>query len=637
MSSVGDVPPANDRNLTRLLRGRASISLVASLLAACGGGEPTAVPPPGPPPPPPPPSVSLTEVETQVRGLFPDATEGQALDHIRDAEEDATANRGSQAEAHLMDFIELALAAFRGGELDTPPGASIPDALAALVGDAFALVRMDAPTFEAETVGPEGVAEVVAGGAETLTSSSGRVGVQLVSGTFASRSLLAITPLPAPAQPTEGPLPTNEPQYPPFYRVEASRTALRDYTAGVCVSTNPPSPTGAPVEILNRLSIARAESEGAEDTETWEDASVDFLDCLAVTPFLGPGISSSAAPSALFASTALGGRGSGFGIFGGVLAAGGGSGQINFVRAPSGSATDRDLWSVDFDGSNEMELSGDPLEDIWMAWSPDGSTLAFLRRDLGTGQRELWLMAPDGSAQRSLTAGGTWIGPSPPDWSPDGSQLVVSRTFLGPDRGLWIINADGSGERQITFGNIDLEPDWSPDGTSISFIRDDFGSDPDIWTINPDGTGAVNLTGDAASDGIRGSSFTGGPEWSPDATRIAWVSDLHGNDEIYVMDRDGSNRIRITDDPVADEYPVWSPTGLMLAYRHFEGGGDIRVVGADGTGMRVLNTFGTRPRWSPDGQWVAFCGGGVYVVGDSGGGLRQVTHTQGDCFIRWRP
>ena len=73
----------------------------------------------------------------------------------------------------------------------------------------------------------------------------------------------------------------------------------------------------------------------------------------------------------------------------------------------------------------------------------------------------------------------------------------------------------------------------------------------EIYVMNADGSGQTNLTNNSALDG--------GPSWSPDGSRIAFVSARDGNPEIYVMNADGSGLTRLTDNPALDIGPVWSP------------------------------------------------------------------------------
>lgn len=97
--------------------------------------------------------------------------------------------------------------------------------------------------------------------------------------------------------------------------------------------------------------------------------------------------------------------------------------------------------------------------------------------------------------------------------------------------------------------------------------------------------------------------------------KIAFVSDRDGNQEIYVMDPDGSNVVRLTNNPGFELDPAWSPDGSRIAFVSDRSGDyELHVMNADGTGVRRLTesshirpqAFAGNPDWSPDGQWIAF-------------------------------
>jgi Tol biopolymer transport system component len=134
--------------------------------------------------------------------------------------------------------------------------------------------------------------------------------------------------------------------------------------------------------------------------------------------------------------------------------------------------------------------------------------------------------------------------------------------------------------------------------------------------------------------------------------KIAFVSNRDGNDEIYVMQPDGSGQTRLTNDPLDDEEPAWSPDGTKLAFRrnvlNADGGaqGDIYVMNADGSGQRDITNnpdLEFRPAWSPDGTTIAFdkthdSNDDVYVVKADGTALtRLTTDDEPDLAPAWSP
>src|SRR5882724_3501608 len=158
---------------------------------------------------------------------------------------------------------------------------------------------------------------------------------------------------------------------------------------------------------------------------------------------------------------------------------------------------------------------------------------------------KIYVMNPDGSNQHGIT--NSPGGETRPAFSPDGKKLAFVRDF----QAILMMNPDGSGQTMVVDGavaglsSISAFPNWSPDGKKIVFraIPKDSRNGGDIYVINADGTGLTQLTTDPADDSC--------PAWSPDGTKIAFASlrnPVQGdvNYEIYVMNPDGSNQTRLT-------------------------------------------------------------------------------------------
>ena len=104
------------------------------------------------------------------------------------------------------------------------------------------------------------------------------------------------------------------------------------------------------------------------------------------------------------------------------------------------------------------------------------------------------------------------------------------------------------------------------------------------------------------------------PVWSPDGTRIAFISDRSGKDNIYIINTDGTNLEQITNETYSSIYGIsWSPDGTRIVYDTFNGvePQGINIINIDGTGKTALPQtgalqYGSRPVWSPDGTQIAF-------------------------------
>lgn len=162
---------------------------------------------------------------------------------------------------------------------------------------------------------------------------------------------------------------------------------------------------------------------------------------------------------------------------------------------------DGDIWVMDADGSDPVNLTPDPLPGVTderrPAWSPDGTRIAFASNADGT--YDIWTMATDGGQRRQLTA--TPDFDSEPAWSPDGTRLVFRRTSPA-EWDLVLIPAGGGPTTTVSLPGEQSMPVWSPDGTRLVFVsRTVRTARPDLYTALPNGSDLQALVTDAVPGG----------------------------------------------------------------------------------------------------------------------------------------
>jgi TolB protein len=264
--------------------------------------------------------------------------------------------------------------------------------------------------------------------------------------------------------------------------------------------------------------------------------------------------------------------------------------RIVFVSDRTGS---KEIWVMNWDGSDQRQITKYGSISTFPSVSPDGHIVAFTTYATGYPAIQLFSLdtgrkLPFYNQRASMNA---FV-----SFTPDSKQIVFSSTAAGGAAQLYLANADGSGFKRITnSGVIEVEAKINPKtGTDMVDVSGRSGL-PQVYKMNIEGTDVERLsagTGEATN-----------PSWSPDGSHIAfaWTKGFEpGNYNIFVMDVISKETVQLTANEGRNENPCWAPDGAHIVYASKRGHqSQIWVMNADGTGKHPLTTTGSneKPVW----------------------------------------
>ena len=277
--------------------------------------------------------------------------------------------------------------------------------------------------------------------------------------------------------------------------------------------------------------------------------------------------------------------------------------QLIYQSNRGGQQCDK-IWIMNTDGSNKRRVSPDHGAHTCAYFFPQGDKIVFSstshlpeacpqRPELPPGARYIWPLFPfdiftantDGSNLKKITDNPKYD--AEPIVSPDGKQIVFGSQRNG-DFDIYIMDADGSNVRQLTDAvGYDGAPWFSPDGKKIAWRawhpeteeerikwRDCMENDYilafplDLWVMDVDGSNKVRLTNNGATNWA--------PSWHPDGKQLVFSSNMddwreehqsHGhNFELYLINIDGTGLERLTFNKVFDSFPMFSHDGKKLVF-----------------------------------------------------------------------
>ncbi len=250
----------------------------------------------------------------------------------------------------------------------------------------------------------------------------------------------------------------------------------------------------------------------------------------------------------------------------------------------------KEVWQMDYDGSNQKQLTHAGNLSIMPAVSPDGTKLAYTSFASGTPRLSL-ISTESGRPLRFYNQEASLN--ATPSFSPDGGTIYYASTASGLSQ-IYAANLDGTNFRRISVSKaIQVEPKVNPKGGSLAFVAGP--GHQQIYRMNLEGADVERLT--------NGEGEASNPSWHPDGRLMlfAWTRGYAtGNFNVFLMDPATREFDQLTSNAGRNENPSWAPDGRHLVFTSNRSGSfQIYSMLADGTQLQRLTSTGVNrsPVW----------------------------------------